>query len=72
MPQESELQIDDTTQVTGLKLQCDTCDDRPYLVPGEATSVEATLGDASEYPFTCPTQGCGTRVVLRLHYTLTA
>lgn len=69
MPEgKSELMIDDGTQFTSLKIRCKECEDEPYLLPGPPNTIETPEVKASEYAFTCPTQGCTTGVVLRLHH----
>jgi hypothetical protein len=66
MPQETELQIDDGTYAASLEMQCETCQDHPYL---ERVSKEVTTTgeiEVTEYTFACPNQGCSTSVVVRV------
>jgi hypothetical protein len=66
MPQETQLQIDDGTNITVAQLQCATCETSPYLERGEKTVIKTVAGDMWEYPFTCPV--CKTAVFVRVPY----
>jgi len=70
---ESELKIDDGTQVASVKILCSSCETYlKYPSDEEPESVRTDKVRASEYTFSCPTPGCGAGVVLRLVHPPTA
>ena len=66
MPQETELQIDDGTYTAALEMQCDTCQDHPYLERVSKAVTQAGEVEVTEYAYACPNQGCSNSVVLRV------
>jgi len=66
MPAETELQIDDGTNLGALQLQCTVCEGGVYLVRESKQIVGTTPLEVAEYAFTCPTPECSTRVVVRV------
>jgi len=66
MPAETELQIDDGTNISALSLQCTVCEGGVYLERESKEIVGTPPLEVVEYTFTCPTPECATRVVVRV------
>jgi|GEM_PF-2487281 len=66
MPGETELQIDDGTNLSALQIQCTSCEGSVYLERESKEVVGTAPFEVAEYTFTCPTTECSTRVLLRV------